>query len=177
VAQAFPLAISRNGAWLVWFEGRPDRLVFVTAMPAYLGQGGMYEMTLQVDETDDGNLLTVSRRLLHPDAQPGKPGVDDQARPLVKELESATFAFFGALGEDSEESWQTSWEGRPRLPRLVRLRLNSKSAGKWPELIVRLPSDAIRYQRTVAPGSPGQQLPQGVALPGQGSILAPGLIR
>lgn len=177
VAQAFPLAISRNGAWPVWFEGQPGRLVFVTAMPAYLGQGGMYEMTLQVNETDDGDLLTVSRRLLHPDAEPGKPGVDDQARPLVEDLESATFAFFGALGEDSEASWQASWEGRPRLPLLVRLRLNSKNAGEWPEIVVRLPSNAIRYQRTVAPGGPGRPLPPGVSLPGQGSILAPGLIQ
>jgi len=175
VTQAFPLAISRNSAWLVWFEGRPGRLVFVTAMPAHLGQGGMYEMTLQVDKQDDGAVLTVSRRLLHPDAEPGKPGVDDQARALVGDLESATFAFFGAVGKSSEESWQSSWEGRQRLPRLVRLRLASKSAGEWPEMVMRLPSDAIRYQRTVAPGGPGLQIPQGVPLPGQESIVAPGL--
>ncbi len=175
VAQAFPLATSKSGAWSVWFEGQPGRLVFVTAMPAHLGQGGMYEMTLQVDEQDDAAVLSVSRRLLHPDAEPGKPGVDDQARPLVADLESAAFSFFGVLGENSEESWQTSWQGRERLPRLVRLRLTSKSVGEWPEMIVRVPSDAIRYQRTVAPGGPGQQIPQGIPLPGQASVLAPGL--
>ena len=174
-AQAFPLAISKSNAWRLWFEGQPGRLVFVTAMPAYLGQGGMYEMTLQVDEAEDGAALMVSRRLLHPDAETGKPGVDDQPRPLVEGLESATFAFFGAIGADSEESWHTSWEGKQRLPRLVRLRLDSNRAGEWPEIVVRLASDAIRYQRTVAPGGPGQQIPQGELFPGQASILAPGL--
>ncbi len=177
VAQAFPLATSKSSVWTVWFEGQPGRLVFVTAMPAHLGQGGMYEMTLQVDEQDEGAVLSVSRRLLHPDAEPGKAGVDDQARPLVADLESATFSFFGVLGENSEESWQTSWQGRQFLPRLVRLRLTSKRVGEWPEMIVRVSSDAIRYQRTVAPGGPGQQIPQGIPLPGQESVLAPGLVQ
>jgi hypothetical protein len=95
----------------------------------------------------------------------------------VADLESATFSFFGVLGQDSEESWQTSLQGRQRLPRLVRLRLTSKRVGEWPEMIMRVPSDAIRYQRTVAPGGPGQQIPQGIPLPGQESVLAPGLVQ
>ncbi len=176
-AQAFPLAISKSNAWRLWFEGEPQRLVFVTTMPAYLGQGGMYEMTLNVDEQEDGATLMVSRRLLHPDAEPGTPGVDDQARPLVEDLESAQFAYFGATGDDGEESWQARWVGRQRLPRLVRLRLRSKVTGEWPEIIIGLPTDAIRYQRTVAPGGPGRQIPRDAPLPGEASILAPGLAR
>ncbi len=176
-AQAFPLAVSSGNAWRLWFEGEPQRLVFVTSMPAYLGQGGMYEMTLSVDEQDDGATLMVSRRLLHPDAEPGRPGVDDQARPLVEDLENAQFAYFGATGDDGEESWQTRWVGRQRLPRLVRLRLRSKVTGEWPEIIIGLQTDAIRYQRTSAPGGPGQQIPQDAPIPGQATILAPGLAR
>jgi len=176
-AQAFPLAISKSNAWRLWFEGEPQRLVFVTAMPAYLGQGGMYEMTLTVDEQEDGATLMVSRRLLHPDAEPGRPGVDDRARPLVEDLESAQFAYFGATGDGAEESWYARWVDRQRLPRLVRLRLRSKVVGEWPEIIVSLPTDTIRYQRTVAPGGPGQQIPQDAPIPGEASILAPGLAR
>jgi general secretion pathway protein J len=173
--QAFPLAISENRAWRLWFDGEAQGLVFVTAMPTYLGQGGMYEMTLKVDEQDDGTSLVVSRRLLHPDAEPGKPGVDDLVRPLLEKLESAQFAYFGTTGEDGEESWHTSWQGRQRLPRLVRLRIHSKLVGNWPEMIFRLPTDAVRYQRSAAPGGPGQQSPQGDLGLAQGSILAPGL--
>lgn len=174
-AQAFPLAISKDNAWRLWFEGEPGRLVFVTAMPAYLGQGGMYEMTLNVDEQTDGATLMVSRRLLHPDVETGTPGVEDQARPLVEDLESAQFAYFGASEDGGEESWQASWGGRQRLPHLVRLRLRSKVTDEWPEMIVRLPSDAIRYQRTVASGGPGQPIPQDAPGPGTAPILAPGL--
>ena len=173
--QAFPLAISESSAWRLWFEGEARGLAFVTAMPTYLGQGGMYEMTLKVDEQKDGATLVVSRRLLHPDAEPGKPGVDDLARPLLENLESAQFDYFGATENDGEESWHTSWQGRQRLPRLVRLRIDSKLVGDWPEMVFRLPTDAVRYQRSAAPGGPGQQTPQGNLVPGRGSILAPGL--
>ena len=174
VAQAFPLAISKNNAWRLWFQGDTQRLVFVTSMPAHLGQGGMYEMTLAVAEQDDGASLMVSRRLLHPDSESGEPGVDDQPRPLVEDLESAEFAFFGVAGDDGPETWQASWQDRQRLPRLVRVRLRSRLASDWPEMVIRLPTDAIRYQRTVAPGGPGSSVPRGDLIPGAASILAPG---
>ena len=174
-AQAFPLAISRNNAWRLWFEGEADRLTFVTAMPSYLGEGGMYEMTLAVDRHSDGTAMMVSRRLLHPDAVSGKPGVDDQPRLLAADLESARFDYFGATRADGEASWHTRWEGKQRLPQLIRLRLSSRLAGDWPEIVVRLPTNAIRYQRTVASGGPGQATGPGFPSSAESSILAPGL--
>ena len=176
-AQAFPLAISERNAWRIWFQGEPHRLVFVTALPAYLGQGGMYEMTLELDERNGGAALMISRRLLHPDAEPGRPGVEDQPRPLVEDLNSARFAFYGAVAKDVAEAWHDSWDTQQRLPSLVRLRLHSKTAGEWPELVIRLPADAVRYQRSVAPGSPGQRTTRGGLLPADASVLAPGLVK
>jgi general secretion pathway protein J len=177
-AEAFPLAISESRAWRLWFQGEPERLVFITAMPAYLGQGGMYEMTLQVDDTEEGATLTVSRRLLHPDAETGRPGIDDRPRPLVEGLESATFDFFGTSAEEGVASWHRTWVDQQHLPQLVRLRLVSRRAGAWPDMVIHLPSDAVRYQRTVAPGGPGQSgQPQIQTPPESGSILAPGLTR
>lgn len=172
-AEAFPLAVSESRAWRLWFHGEPERLVFITAMPAYLGQGGMYEMTLRIDQAGDASSLTVARRLLHPDAETGRPGVDDRARPLVEDLESATFDYFGTSEKDGVPSWHRSWVNQQRMPRLVRLRLASRRAGTWPDVVIHLPADAIRYQRSVAPRGPGEV--QEAPLPGDGSILAPGL--
>ena len=174
-AQALPLAISEKSAWRMWFHGDPERLVFVTAMPAHLGQGGMYEMILELAEREDGSALMVSRRLLHPDSEPGRPGVEDQPRPLVENLNGARFAFYGAPAKDVAQAWYDRWDAKQRLPSLVRLRLDSKTAGEWPELVIRLRADAVRYQRSVAPGSPGQGALQGSSLPANTSILAPGL--
>lgn len=173
-AQAFPLTFSANNAWHLWFEGEAHRMVLVTSMPTFLGQGGMYEMAFTIDRHDDGAALMVSRRLLHPDVESGQPGVDDMPRVLVDDLESARFEFFGAPIDGGAASWHTRWMGRKRLPRLVRLRLSSNRVGEWPEIVVRLPIDAIRYQRTVAAGGPGGV--PGFAdspTPGEASILAP----
>lgn len=172
-SEAFPLAISQRRAWRLWFRGDPGRMVFITAMPEHLGHGGMYEMTLAVEDGEDGKTLTVSRRLLHPDVEAGRPGVDDQARPLVGRLERATFEYFGASSEDGVAAWQRTWIDQQRLPELVRLRLESRAVGPWPDVTVRLPADAIRYQRTVAPGGPGEA--QDPLPPFDPSLLAPGL--
>jgi len=129
-SEAFPLAISERRAWRLWFQGEPERLVFITAMPAYLGQGGMYEMTLQVDDGKEGTALTVARRLLHPDAESGRPGVDDRARPLVEDLESATFDYFGTSAEDGVASWHRSWVDQQQL-----LRTGAQSRRRLDELV------------------------------------------
>lgn len=174
-AQAFPLAISENRAWRLWFTGEPERLVFITAMPAYLGQGGMYQMTLEIEDADEDRKLTVARRLLHPDADSGKPGVDDRPRPLAVGLESATFDYFGVSSDESVASWHRSWVDQQRLPELVRLRLTSRQLGPWPDVVIRLPTDAIRYQRTVASAGPGAA--GGAQVRPEPSMLAPGLSR
>jgi general secretion pathway protein J len=158
-SQAIPLAISDNNAWQLWFEGKAQRLVFITAVPAHLGPGGTYEMTLKIIEQENAATLTLSRRLLHPDADPGKAGSDEQPRSLVENLESADFAYFGASGDHGEASWHASWAGKQRLPRLVRLRLVSRLVGAWPEIVIGLPSDDNRYQRAVVPGGPGWPIP------------------
>lgn len=172
-SQAFPLAISERRAWRLWFRGEPERLVFITTMPAYLGQGGMYEMTLAIDASDEDRTLTVARRLLHPDVERGSPGVDDQPRPLAVGLERATFDYFGVSTDQSIASWHRSWVDQQRLPELVRLRLTSRQLGAWPDVIIRLPTDAIRYQRTAAPGGPGTD--EGGQVRPEPSVLAPGL--
>ena len=154
-AQAVPLVISDNNVWQLWFEGKAERLVFVTAIPAYLGPGDLYEMTLDVEERAGGAALTVSRRLMHPDAKPGRSGIEDQARTLSEGLDSARFAYFGADGDGGGEFWHSHWEGRQRLPRLVRLRLVSKRVGAWPDIVIPLFIDDNRYQRVTLPGGAG----------------------
>ena len=157
LSQTFPLAVSEGSAWRLWFQGLPRKVVFVTQVPAYLGQGGVYEMILSVDDEGESERLMVSRRLLHPDVEPGRAGVDDEARPLVADLKSAEFAFFGTPRGAADPAWHNTWEGAQRLPSLVRLRMESEAAGEWPELLVRLQSDGIRYQRSATSAGTQQQ--------------------
>jgi general secretion pathway protein J len=163
LSQAFPLAVSTGSAWRLWFEGSAERLVFISEMPAHLGQGGMYELTMSVDRGEDGERLMVSRRLLHPDVESGVAGAEDETRPLLEELDSVRFDFYGSPRRDVEPTWQSSWDDAQRLPSLVRVRLASRAAGQWPEMLIRLHTDGVRYQRTSAAG--GREL--GNSPPGQ----------
>jgi len=156
--QAVPLAVANGSSWQLWFQGEARRLVFVTTIPAHLGAGGTHEMTLQVDEQENAAALTLSRRLLHPDGEPGSAAIDVPPQILIRELESAAFAYFGAAGADGVESWHASWASEQHLPRLVRLRLVSKRVGAWPDMVIRLPTDDSGLQPTapmLAP-RPGQ---------------------
>lgn len=156
VAQAFPLTVNMNNTWQLFFEGDEQHLVFVTPMPVHLGEGGMYEMTLSMDDRTADTVLMTSRRLMHPDVERGMPGIDDPPRVLLEHLESARFDFFGAHDNEAEETWQSRWVDSKRLPSLVRLRLKSKLAGDWPDIIIRLPTNAVRYQRSAVQGGPGR---------------------
>lgn len=160
LGQAFPLAVADRSTWRLWFRGEPDGVVFATAMPAYLGQGGIYQMTLNGERNDEGTRLMVSRRLLHPDlAAGGETREEDAPRVLIEGLKDLDFAYFGVAKKGEEARWHDRWEDAQRLPDLVRVRLDSREAGAWPELVVRLRADGIRYQRAAAPGAPGQQEP------------------
>lgn len=173
-SQAFPLAVSQNNSWRLWFEGESQRLEFITAMPQHLGEGGVYAMALTVEETEEGSSLMVARRLLHPEVAAGRPGVDDPPRVLLKDLESARFEYYGARGEREEASWHRRWVNEQRLPFLVRLRLESKRVGEWPALVVRLPTNAVRYQRSGSSRDPDRSGLDGAPRAGRDSLRAPG---
>jgi general secretion pathway protein J len=146
--QAVPLVVANSSSWQLWFQGEARRLVFVTTIPVHLGAGGTHEMTLQVDGQENAAALTLSRRLLHPDSEPGSAAIDAPPRILIRELESAAFAYFGAAGADGVESWHASWTSEQQLPRLVRLRLVSQRVGAWPDMVIRLPTDDSGLQPT-----------------------------
>ncbi len=82
---------------------------------------------------------------------------------MLEGLESARFDFYGSQRADAEPTWQASWDNAQRLPSLVRVRLASRAAGQWPEMLIRLPTDGVRYQRSTASG--GRET--GNAPPGQ----------
>jgi hypothetical protein len=167
IAQAVSLSGGLGDARQVWFEGEAKRLVFVTAMGAQFGSGGLYEMTLVIDERKEGAALVLSRRLLRSGVGFGIPGFDDQSRDLIDQLESAEFTYFGAAEAGGDASWRTRWASRQRLPRLVRLRMVSKLIGVWPEIVIRLPAEDDRYRNAAALRAQAPLILPGESIPWQ----------
>lgn len=163
LGKSIPLAVNKGAEWKIWFYGSPDRVLFVTHMPAYAGRGGLFEMTLAVEGVDDHRLM-VDRTPLrdHRSTDAGK----ESGRPkaLIDHLVDARFAYFGTLGEEEVPSWHDRWEDATRLPLLVRMRLATREAGEWPELVIPVNANGVRYWQGPdderSPGTRGRQMPR-----------------
>ena len=146
LGKAFGLAVRDGARWRLRFEGSRQRLVFISDVSRYVGQGGMYEMTLAVEGHSERQ-LTVGRRLLRPPAEGAADSGTTPPKSLVDGVVEAEFAYYGSPGRRMAYDWYDSWEDAERLPSLVRVRVRTRTAGEWPEIVVHLKADAIHYQQ------------------------------
>lgn len=123
-----PVEIDTRDGTRSLFSGTSDTLAFVSSMPAYLGVGGLYRMTLTVTEKPGGGHgLHLRRALLHPDLIE-----DPEARELnsetdlVRDVREIRFRYFGSEEVDSEPQWREGWEDLPLPPTLVEVSITDK---------------------------------------------------
>lgn len=154
LGKAYGLAVRDGARWRLRFEGSRERLVFISDGSRYVGQGGLYEMTLAVEGGRERH-LSVARRPLDPAVAAASNERNLLPRPLVEEVESAEFAYFGSPAKRMETTWYDSWDGADRLPSLVRVRVSTPTAGDWPDIVIHLKADAIHYDRAVSSDEEG----------------------
>ncbi len=155
--------VESEGKNVFFFRGKGKAVEFVSPMPAHLGSGGLYIVRLQRAQAGDKQQLILRRWLYHPEVLAGAEGLP-QWRPLssneiyrpgrekpelrawysesvlVDEIEELKFSYYGVLNKGDESAdWDSSWEDRPYLPLLVRMRIRD-SRGDWPEMTFELPS-------------------------------------
>ena len=119
------------------FRGEPDRLSFVTLMPAHLG-AGFERMILSLTAAADGDDLSVEwwPADLGDDPDAARDAV--RSRVLLAQVAELRLAYFGQVDATRPPTWSEVWD-RPLLPLLVRvqLRFPDRDARSWPDLIVR----------------------------------------
>lgn len=143
---------------LFLFLGDRQQLEFVTPLSGFVGIGGLYLLRFsQIGQGQRRNLV-VQRWLVHRDILNGNGAGVPQWRPLehsdtlkvpddaalglygtnllLPNVGQLTFSYFGPLPDGRGTEWQQDWQGRSRLPQLVKISLG-KDAG-WPDLIVPL---------------------------------------
>lgn len=126
---AQPLA-TISGGRVIAFDGRPDGIDFVAALPQPLG-GGLAQFRVRHDRS---GLLEVLRVPL------GGEGAEFDFRkaatsPLLEKVSRLAIEYFGP-DRDGRLVWQGSWREVDALPNLIRLRLDSASPLPWPELVI-----------------------------------------
>lgn len=122
------------------FQGTFEAVRFASVLPENLG-AGVYLMELALAESDhaegSGNLL-LRWRPFEPDDQTAEE-VEPEQRVLIEDIEALELSYFGTIDPEQPPDWWQAWEGRPELPRLIRLKVRfaDNDERRWPELIVR----------------------------------------
>ena len=123
----------------VYFLGEPQRMLFVSDLPGYLGRGGPYAHELQVRRAGAQQQLEVGLTLL----QNGEAIEEAPPRPpemLADQLREVRFRYRGTdtrTGQLTE--WLDRWEDTRRLPLLVSIEIVPLQGPAWPPMIAALP--------------------------------------
>lgn len=134
-AQPFPTS-SEDGHRIIWFDGTPEALEFVTMAPLQLTVGGFFVVRIEPRQSDDGigGLATTWRSV----AQRNSAGVEPTLPPslLLERITAARFAYFGAGSSQDPPGWHDRWQETDHLPLMIRLRVDFADGWHAPDLIV-----------------------------------------
>lgn len=138
--EMFPMRWKDPTTVKVAFSGEAQRLRFVSSRPAGISMGGLALVGVEVE----GDARARERHLVMRRAMP-----DDEARDfgpldsaersiLIADVESVTFAYFGAENDFSEPKWTDAWTLPARVPQLVSIRVKAADGTFLPEMVVKL---------------------------------------
>ncbi len=142
MSRTLPVATPVDGSWKVWFEGESHRVRFLVKGPRHVGLHGFYE-----------TVIFHNREVIPPRIDLEMRRIDKKTaqsvfrKTLLEDIPEVSFEYFGVYDGEDKMIWASQWQEHQSLPRLVRVQLNSNITGEWPELTVRLPTDAIRYHQ------------------------------
>ena len=143
VVQTVPLLwINQDGRRLV-FHGDQNELSFTSTLPAHRGGGGLYFMTLKVNETGKSKQLELSYHRADPRISPfDSPPLDKQTHVLLlKSIEAINFAYYGHDKPGDDPKWHDSWQSERTLPKLVRLNIHQSEPERiWPAMTIAIQS-------------------------------------
>ncbi len=151
ISQARPVTVpTESQQEQVAFAGEPQRLRFVTPLPAHRGGGGLSVVTIEVAKKGDDvtQQLMLRYQVLHPEIGNFFSTDGGSHTVLLDSIDGITFSYFGSDTADEEPRWRSSWQGQNHLPYLVRIavRRPKDEPSEWPTL-------------TIAPLSDGQTRP------------------
>ncbi|MCI0400773.1 MAG: prepilin-type N-terminal cleavage/methylation domain-containing protein [Gammaproteobacteria bacterium] len=137
LGQIVPVVWMTGGERRIAFKGMHNELHFASTLPAHRGGGGLYLLTLKVNEDDGNRRLDLIYRL----AKPEFPSFDIATLEdfstvsLIEGIETVELTYYGAGGTEDEPTWHSEWQNLEALPRLVRVQIKaSDPAQVWPAL-------------------------------------------
>jgi general secretion pathway protein J len=122
------------------FQGFPQSLRFVAALPASSARKGLQLFTIALDPANR-SVLWVSLtpyQLTELAQEPAKPEI------LLEGIAALNFAYFGKTEDIADLQWREEWTAADRLPRLIKVSIQLADGSYWPEMIF-----ALKISKTV----------------------------
>ena len=164
LGQTRPISAVYDGQSVQVFAGESERIEWAAPLSEHVGLSGLYILRLELEGMDEARTLVLTRWLLHPEilegggeVVPWEPMTKQEAASLSDlrtDLDAADGAFgrawllakvsrfelayYGVLDGESDADWHDEWLEQTRLPKLVRIRLETTEQS-WPDLVVALP--------------------------------------
>ncbi|MCC6890678.1 MAG: hypothetical protein IT536_19310 [Hyphomicrobiales bacterium] len=115
------------------FDGRPDRVAFVTLSQGDTHTGGLLAVLIRFNRAAGSNMageVDIGTAMLPPGGQLALDRAGGGRAILLRNVHGAEFEYYGAKGEGHAAMWHRDWHGATLLPQLVslrtRLRLNRR---------------------------------------------------
>ena len=109
------------------FSGTDKELAFVSAMPAHLGDAGLYTIRLSITGENNKKQLIFDRKLLHPDLYESQKNELNVDTILLDDKQELEFSYYGFVDEEENADWYADWPSNNHLPDLVRLTIRDTS--------------------------------------------------
>ena len=122
------------------FQGLPQRLRFVAALPAASMRKGLQVFTIEIGSRQSTTLQVALK--------PYQPTDDESARIdppviLLKRVERFALAYFGKREDEDQAAWHEEWAGVETLPSLIKVVIELEDHSYWPEMVFPLKINAV----------------------------------
>ncbi len=126
----YPEGSFRGSAPQVEFDGDARGFTYFGAPVAALSPSSPWLYRIGLSQ---GGALTVYAS----DPLAVIPARTQAARPLIREVASADFAYYGRTNFDTRPRWRDRWRAQGTLPTAIRVRLRFRPADRrfWPDLV------------------------------------------
>ncbi len=140
LAQTQPYRWKVGAAQRMAFLGERSKVNFVAPLPARIGGGGLYAVSLEIEHSAKGKRLVWRHMPLSPLVQDFTAVSQAQEMVLASAELSAVddiwLSYFGRVNDTSAPAWLDRWESDARLPMLIRVQARFTSGTEWPDFVV-----------------------------------------
>ena len=140
MSTAFPYKWKAGPTRRLAFLGERDRLSFVAQLPARVGGGGLYVISIALDQQDKQKRIVW--RFLPVTAQMQDFSVLAETPEMVlaaselDQVEDIGLSYFGQENESSAPRWTDRWDNEIYLPTLIRVQVRLANDGLGPDFVV-----------------------------------------